>query len=186
MRRLAGWGARILRYAGKIAELFALLGFLVGLAAGSHGGGVSISEFPAFWSETRRGWLKGIRGWYRSTLIASPLLAPVAMQYAAVVREGHTLWFSAIGVSLFIFGGASIVIAPIAVHAGRALSAPRPYFDIATTCAGAFLLALGLSSGRMLANTELVLWTLGVGVVWGWLYWFFAHRPRPPYLSDDR
>lgn len=179
MKRLAGWGSRLLRYVGKIAELLAWIGFVIGSRA-------TVSEFPEFWSETRRGWLKGVRGWYRSTILTTPLLAPIVSRIIAEIRESNFPALGAIVAAVSIFGAASAIIAPIAVHGIRALAVPRPLYDIAATggTTGALGLCLVLAGGP--APVWLVIWPWFVGALWGWLYWFFSFRPRPPYASGDR
>jgi hypothetical protein len=178
VKRLAGWGARVLRFFGGLAEFFAYIAIVL-TTSGESGAGYG------FWTETRLGAWRGVRGWYRSTLLAAPFLGPVFV--AAVPNPSLPTWmtiFVGALVALAIFGGITAIFWLILVGVIRASQAPRPWADVVI---GACM--VGLLSGVLLdaAPTTpagwLRLYQWMFGAVWGWLYWFFARRPKPPYAT---
>jgi hypothetical protein len=176
VRRAAGWSARYLRIAGKIAEA---IGYLL-IFIGSRGE-LQSTEIPEFWTETRRGRLKGVRGWFRSTVLSAILLAPLFVGFAPERLQFVGSWVGAILASVVTFGVASAPVAIVAVLIGRAISAPRPMYDMATTAFAAGIGGIVLLLPQEGVPLFLWYWPATVGVIWGWLYWFFAYRPRPPY-----
>lgn len=163
-----------MRSLGNLAEWIGYFFLLVVLRADY------VSEFPP-WSESRRGVVRGIRAWARSTLIAAPLLTPYVLETRAQAPDHWIDYIVAGLLSIAVFGVASMVFAPALIWGGRSLRAPRPIYDVVAFAIFAAL-AVSFLGAVSSSNAEgFGLWPLAAGAFWGWLYWFFAHRPRPPY-----